>query len=66
MLRVKNKKNQENNKKTKIKRMRTELNTKTIWNKIFRYEIKKKLQKILQAKQIVIKRMRTKNNRNKN
>jgi len=30
MLRVKNKKNQENNKKTKIKRMRTELNTKTI------------------------------------
>jgi len=63
---LKIKKNQENNKKTKIKRMKTKLNTKTIWNKIFRYEIKKKLQKVLQAKQIVIKRMRIKINRNKN
>jgi len=47
--------------------MRTKLNTKTIRKKNFRYEIKKKkLQKVLQAKQIVIKRMRTKINRNRN
>ena len=47
--------------------MRTKLNTKTIRNKIFRSNFfLKKLQKVLQAKQIVIKRMRTKINRNRN
>jgi hypothetical protein len=46
--------------------MRTKLNIKLYETKCLGVKFLKKIQKVLQAKQIVIKRMRTKINRNRN
>jgi hypothetical protein len=67
MLRVKNKKTKKIIRKQKSKEWWLNWIQKLYEKKILGMKLKKKkLQKVLQAKQIVIKRMRTKINRNRN
>jgi len=66
MLRVKNKKTKKIIRKQKSNEWRLNWIQKLYETKFLGMKLKKKLQKVLQAKQIVTKRMRTKINRNKN
>jgi len=66
MLRVKNKKTKKIIRKQKSKEWGLNWIQKLYETKFLGMKLKKKLQKVLQAKQIVIKRMRTKINRNRN